>query len=65
MEVKCINGEIVVTHLSGFVSKYGRGHYEEIINREREMLAVVQSNIREAEKMIELIAYDATPKVNY
>lgn len=63
MDVNCVNGEIVVTHSSGFVSTYNRNHYEDVIEQEREMLKAVQSNIDKAEKMIELIDFGSTSKV--
>lgn len=55
MKIECVNSEIVITSPLGFVDTYNRSHYEEFINRERKMLATVQSNIDEAERMIELI----------
>ena len=57
MKIECVNGEIVITHSSGFVSKYKRKHYEDFIDNERRMLEYVQANITEAERMIELIDY--------
>lgn len=63
MKIDCVEGKIVITHPSGFVSKYNRGDYEDYIEREREMLKDVQANIDEAEKMIERIDANVTPKV--
>lgn len=57
MDVKCIDGKIVITQPSGFVSRYSRSDYEEFIEREQRMLERIQTSIAEAERMLDLIDY--------
>lgn len=63
MDIKCVNGEIVMTFSSGHTIKFNRKYYEDFIDNERRMLANAQVNIDEAEKMIERIDDDVTSKV--